>query len=81
MMGGVTEEKYTATGSGSPVAMGLIEEMYDPNGEIKDNLKVAVKAVNAAMKRDAATGEGVSVMLITQKGSELLVDKEVKKYA
>jgi proteasome beta subunit len=80
MMGGVTEEKYTATGSGSPIAMGLIEELYDASGGIDDNISVAVKAVNTAMKRDAASGEGVSVMLITQKGAQLLSTKEVKKY-
>ncbi|MBN2122092.1 archaeal proteasome endopeptidase complex subunit beta [Candidatus Micrarchaeota archaeon] len=80
MMGGVTEEKYTATGSGSPIAMGLIEELYVPSGDIKDNVGVAIKAVNTAMKRDAASGEGVSVMLITQKGAQLLSAKDVKKY-
>lgn len=80
MMGGVTEEKYTATGSGSPIAMGLIEELYVPSGDIKENVGVAIKAVNTAMKRDAASGEGVSVMLITQKGAQLLSAKDVKKY-
>jgi proteasome beta subunit len=80
MMGGVTEEKYTATGSGSPIAMGLIEELYNPSGDLKENVGVAVKAVNTAMKRDAASGEGVSVMLITQKGAVLLSARDVKKY-
>ena len=80
MLGGVTEETYTATGSGSPIAMGLIEELYRPDLEMKDGIKVAVKAVNTAMKRDAASGEGVSVLVITKKGSELLTPKEIKKH-
>jgi len=80
MLGGVTEETYTATGSGSPIAMGLIEELYRPDLEMKDGIKVAVKAVNTAMKRDAASGEGVSVLVITKKGSELLTTKEIKKH-
>jgi proteasome beta subunit len=80
MMGGITEETYTATGSGSPIAMGLIEEIYKPQGELSENIGVAVKAVNTAMKRDAASGEGVSVMVITRGGSQLLSAKEVKKY-
>lgn len=80
MLGGVTEEKYTATGSGSPIAMGLIEEIWQPGAEIKDNVRVAVKAVCSAMKRDSASGEGVSVMVITRSGAELLAEKEVKKY-
>ena len=80
MLGGVTEETYTATGSGSPIAMGLIEELYKPDLEMNDGIRVAVKAVNTAMKRDAASGEGVSVMVITKKGSELLTAKEIKKH-
>jgi proteasome beta subunit len=80
MLGGVTEETYTATGSGSPIAMGLIEELYKPDLEMNDGIRVAVKAVNTAMKRDAASGEGVSVLVITKKGSELLTPKEIKKH-
>lgn len=80
MLGGVTEEKYTATGSGSPIAMGLIEDIYTEDCEIKEGVKTAVRAVNSAMKRDSASGEGVSVMVITKKGAELLNSKEIKKY-
>jgi proteasome beta subunit len=80
MLGGVTEEKFTATGSGSPIAMGLLEETYKEDREVSENIKVAAKAVNTAMKRDVATGEGVTVMTITAKGIEVLPDKEVKKF-
>ncbi len=80
MLGGSTEEKYTATGSGSPIAMGLIEELYKPELETEEAIRVAVKAVNTAMKRDSASGEGVTVMLITEKGAELLSKKEIEKY-
>jgi len=80
MLGGVTEETHTSTGSGSPIAMGLIEEIYDPNMDVKEGIKVAIKAVNTAMKRDSASGEGVSVLVITKKGSAFLTQKEIKKH-
>jgi len=80
MLGGVTEETHTSTGSGSPIAMGLIEEIYDPDMDVKEGIKVAIKAVNTAMKRDSASGEGVSVLVITKKGSEFLAPKEIKKH-
>ncbi|MBD3389786.1 archaeal proteasome endopeptidase complex subunit beta [Candidatus Micrarchaeota archaeon] len=80
MLGGATEEKYTATGSGSPIAMGLIEELYKPELETEEAIRVAVKSVNTAMKRDSASGEGVTVMLITDKGAELLSEKEIEKH-
>ncbi|MDO8554426.1 MAG: archaeal proteasome endopeptidase complex subunit beta [Candidatus Micrarchaeota archaeon] len=68
MLGGVTEEKFTSTGSGSPIAYGVLEEMYKENGTIEDNLKVAAKAVYSAMKRDAASGERVDITIITKDG-------------
>jgi len=79
MLGGVTEETHTSTGSGSPIAMGLIEEIYNPEMDVKEGTAVAIRAVNTAMKRDSASGEGVSVLVITKNGSELLSQKEIKK--
>ncbi|MGV8176709.1 MAG: archaeal proteasome endopeptidase complex subunit beta [Candidatus Bilamarchaeaceae archaeon] len=79
MLGGVTEEKMTSTGSGSPIAYGVLEEMYKENGTISENLHVAAKAVNAAMKRDAATGERVDLVKITKDGVKRLEKDEVKE--
>ena len=67
-LGGLSEEKYVSTGSGSPVAYGLLEELYKDGGSIKDNARAAAKAVAAAMKRDAATGERVDLVTITKAG-------------
>jgi proteasome beta subunit len=64
-VGGVTEEKFVSTGSGSPVAYGLLEDAYKEDGSIKDNLKVALKALSVAMKRDVGTGDGIDVVTIT----------------
>ncbi len=75
MLGGLTEEKYTSTGSGSPIAYGVLEELYAENETIERNLSVAAKAVNAAMKRDAASGERVDLVQVSQEGFKRL-DKE-----
>ncbi len=78
-LGGMTEEKFTSTGSGSPVAYGVIEEGYKTGGAIKDNAPVAAKAVAMAMRRDAATGEYVDVVTITKTGFKRLEKSEVLK--
>ncbi|MCX8195216.1 MAG: archaeal proteasome endopeptidase complex subunit beta [Candidatus Micrarchaeota archaeon] len=78
-LGGMTEEKFVSTGSGSPVAYGLLEEMYKEGGTVKDNLRVAARAVAAAMKRDAATGENVDVVTITKGGFKRLERSEIEK--
>jgi len=82
MFGGVTEEDITATGSGSPIAMGVLEEMYIRDGSVRDNAPIAARAVGAAMKRDAGSGEGVDILIITPHGTEKLTEKDfAKKHA
>lgn len=78
-LGGMTEEKYVSTGSGSPVAYGVLEEMYKHDGSVKDNLRAAARAIATAMKRDAATGESVDLVSITKAGFKRYEKAEVNK--
>jgi proteasome beta subunit len=79
MLGGITEEKMTSTGSGSPVAYGVMEELYVEDRDIEANLAVAAKSVSAAMRRDAATGERVDLVTVTKAGFKRYDKEDVKK--
>jgi len=74
--GSITEEKCVATGSGSPVAYGVLEDKYKQDAVIKDMLGVVVKAVDSAMRRNAATGDSFDVSIIDKKGYRELNEKE-----
>ncbi len=63
-LGTVTSEKYTATGSGSPIALGVLERGYREDLSLEEAVRLAVNAVLAAMERDSATGNGVDVVII-----------------
>jgi proteasome beta subunit len=76
LFGSITEEKCTATGSGSPVAYGVLEDKYKQDTPIKDMLTVVVKAVESAMRRDAASGDSFDVSIIDKKGYRELNEKE-----
>lgn len=78
-IGGLTCEKYFSTGSGSPVAYGVLEETYKEGGSVKDNLRTAARAIAAAMKRDAATGEHVDLISVTKSGFKRYERTEVEK--
>ncbi len=78
-LGGVTEEKCTSTGSGSPMAYGYLETNYVKEGSVKDNLRHAARAIMSAMARDAATGEYVDVVTVTKAGFKRLEKAEVLK--
>ncbi|MEM3673455.1 MAG: archaeal proteasome endopeptidase complex subunit beta [Candidatus Bathyarchaeia archaeon] len=77
--GSLTEEKCVATGSGSPIAYGILEDKYRENMSVKELLPIVAKAVNAAMKRDAASGDSFNIAIIDENGYRELSDKEKKE--
>jgi len=74
--GSITEEKCVATGSGSPIAYGVLEDKYKQDAAIKDMLGIVVRAVDSAMRRDAASGDSFDVSIIDKKGYRELNEKE-----
>ena len=74
--GSITEEKCTATGSGSPIAYGVLEDKYKQDAPIKDMIGIVVKAVESAMRRDSASGDSFDVSIIDKKGYRELNEKE-----
>jgi proteasome beta subunit len=77
--GSLTEEKCVATGSGSPIAYGVLEDKYKEDMSVAELLPIIVKAVGSAMKRDAASGDSFNVAVIDKKGYRELADEEKKK--
>jgi len=79
--GGVIEEKMIATGSGSPVAYGVLETEFKEGMRTEEVVPIAVRAVKTAMKRDIATGNEVMVAIVTKKGYRELPPEDIKKLA
>ena len=77
--GSLTEEKCVATGSGSPIAYGILEDRFKENMPTEEALSVIVKAVDSAMKRDAASGDSFNVAVIDVKGYRELTKDEKKQ--
>jgi proteasome beta subunit len=78
-LGSVTEEKCVSTGSGSPVAYGVLEPGYKEDMSLKDAIPLVVRAVNSAMKRDSASGDSFDVAVISKEGYRELNEDEKKR--
>ena len=79
-LGGNTEEKeIAATGSGSPIAYGVLEDRYSADLTMEAGTALAIQAVHSAMKRDSASGEEIEVIVITKDRYEELSEEEVKE--
>ena len=79
-VGGMIEEKKAvSTGSGSPMAYGVLEDRYVENMPIDDGVELAVRALHNAMKRDSASGDGIEVIKITSDGYIKIDDTEIER--
>jgi len=82
MMGGyIKESKFTSTGSGSPVALGYLEDVYKKPLSTAEVSKHVAKALKIAMKRDTATGDRIHVIAITKSGYKEYSKEEVEEMA
>lgn len=69
-IGAVEEEKkFFSTGSGSPMALGVLEDSFNENMSIEEGGKLAVRAIRAAVERDIASGgNAIDIVAITKDG-------------
>ena len=78
MFGSVEEKKYVTTGSGSPVAYGLLEEECKDSLKVEEAKVIALRAVKAAIVRNIGTGDGINVAIIDKDGFRLLTREQKK---
>ncbi len=80
-VGGIDEANdYTFSGSGSVIAVGVLENGYRKGLGEKEAIELAVRSIKAASERDAATGgKGIDVVVMNKEGYKRLSDKEVKQ--
>lgn len=75
-LGSLTEEKIVSTGSGSPIAYGVLEDQYKEGRKIDEMLPIVVRAIDSAMKRDVASGDSFDIVVITESGFRELSAEE-----
>jgi len=77
-LGSVTEETCVSTGSGSPIAYGVLEAQFKEGMSVKETIPVVLKAVTSAMKRDAASGDSFDIAVVTKEGYREIGEEEKK---
>jgi proteasome beta subunit len=64
MSGAITSEDFASSGSGSPIAYGVLESVYNKDITNEQAKEIANRAVSAAMERDPGSGNGIDVLMI-----------------
>lgn len=77
--GGAIPDKYTSGGSGSPYVYGVLEDSYEENMTVDQGIDIAIRAIDAAKKRDSASGGLTNIAVITKDGFKEISQDEIKK--
>jgi proteasome beta subunit len=78
--GGNIPDKYVSTGSGSPFIYGVLEDHFKDDMTTEEGIDLAIRGLNASMRRDSASGDGILLCVITQKDGYKAIDaKEIEK--
>ena len=77
--GGAIPDEFVTTGSGSPMVYGVLEDHFQSGMNMKEGARLAIRALTAAMKRDSASGDGISLVAIDGKSYREYTLEEIQK--
>jgi proteasome beta subunit len=69
-LGSVLPDKYTVVGSGTEIAMGVVEDGYEDNMNQQQAKELVIRAMKSAISRDIMSGDGIDFLIITKQGIE-----------
>src|ERR671930_1670042 len=64
-LGSVLPDDYAAVGTGAEMALAIMDEEYKPSMSEEMARELAVRAIKSAVQRDAASGDGIDILMIT----------------
>ncbi len=65
-LGSLMSDNYIALGTGAEIAMGVLESKYREGMSSEEAKNLVVEAFRSAVGRDAASGDGVDMYVITE---------------
>jgi len=68
VLGSLIPDKYTVVGSGTEIAIGVIEEGYREAMSAQEAKELVTRAIKSAISRDSMSGDGVDFLTVTKEG-------------
>jgi len=69
VLGSLIPDKYAVVGSGTEIAMGVIEEGYKEDITMEEAKDLVTRSIKSAISRDIMSGDGIDFLLITKDGT------------
>ena len=68
VLGSLIPDKYAAVGSGTEIAVGVLEEGYKEGMSVEEAKPLVTRAIKSAISRDAMSGDGIDFLVINKNG-------------
>ncbi len=68
VLGSLIPDKYAVVGSGTEIAVGVLEEGYKEDMKIKEAKELVTRSIKSAISRDVMSGDGIDFLIITKEG-------------
>ncbi|MCW4018621.1 MAG: archaeal proteasome endopeptidase complex subunit beta [Candidatus Bathyarchaeota archaeon] len=69
VLGSVLPDDYAVVGSGTEIAMAVIEGGYRKDLTVADGKNLVTRAIKSAISRDTMSGDGIDLLVITKEGA------------
>jgi len=67
-LGSLLPDEYAAVGSGAEMALGVLDAQYTSKMNEEDARNLAIKSIKSSIQRDASSGDGIDILIISNKG-------------
>jgi proteasome beta subunit len=68
VLGSVLPDDYAVVGSGTEIAIGVLEEGYRKEMKVAEAKELVTRAIKSAISRDIMSGDGIDFLIITKEG-------------
>jgi proteasome beta subunit len=81
-VGGIEKDTSASTGSGSPIAYGVIDDGFREGMPREEGVRLAVRAIRSARERDVFSGaKKIRVLVIDKDGMQWVDDAKIQELA
>jgi proteasome beta subunit len=75
VLGSLIPDKYAVVGSGTEIAVGVLEESYKEGLSVEEAKPLVTRAIKSAISRDAMSGDGIDFLIITK---DVVAEESIK---
>lgn len=67
-LGSLLPDEYASVGSGAEMALGVLDAQYNSKMNEEEAKNLAIKSIRSSIQRDASSGDGIDILIISNRG-------------